>query len=402
MNHANVFSTPLINPSALSSQMEPWAPCCIQRGVTFDECFDALNLTKPALVGEVHREYIEAGSQIIQTNTFGANRYQAGPPRAWKTRSPRSITAGVELARRVILASFKTSPHRRGCRPAGRAPGALWPGPARAGPRRPSREQIAALVEAGVDLLIIETMTDLFEINEAIQAAREVAPDLPVVASMTFTRDDRTLLGDRPGQSGPHFHAGRRRRDRRQLLGRPQPDPAHPEANARRPCLRRVSRSCPTPAGPNRSAGASCTRPRRNTLANMRLSFWRGRRQPDWRLLRHHPAAHPSHVPGDCSHSPAGMQPDNGITHRHRPRTKRSSYRPNSPPNWPKNWPRASSSIAVEMDPPRGLSTHKITGRRQPAGRSRRGCDQRGRQPHGAHAHEPLGGLQPDPAQSGH
>ena len=46
------------------------------RGVNFDECFDALNLTKPALVAEVHREYIEAGSQIIQTNTFGANRYK--------------------------------------------------------------------------------------------------------------------------------------------------------------------------------------------------------------------------------------------------------------------------------------------------------------------------------------
>ncbi len=46
------------------------------RGISFDECFDALNLTKPALVAEIHREYIEAGSQIIQTNTFGANRYK--------------------------------------------------------------------------------------------------------------------------------------------------------------------------------------------------------------------------------------------------------------------------------------------------------------------------------------
>ena len=46
------------------------------RGVSFDECFDALNLTNPGLVAEIHREYIEAGSQIIQTNTFGANRYK--------------------------------------------------------------------------------------------------------------------------------------------------------------------------------------------------------------------------------------------------------------------------------------------------------------------------------------
>jgi homocysteine S-methyltransferase len=59
-------------------------------------------------------------------------------------------------------------------------------------------EQIAALIEAGVDLLIIETMTDLYEVREAIAAARQINPDIPVVASMTFTRDDRTLLGDDP------------------------------------------------------------------------------------------------------------------------------------------------------------------------------------------------------------
>ncbi len=60
------------------------------------------------------------------------------------------------------------------------------------------REQIDALNTAGVDLLIIETMTDLFELREAIAAAREVNPELPVIASMTYTRDDRTLLGDDP------------------------------------------------------------------------------------------------------------------------------------------------------------------------------------------------------------
>jgi homocysteine S-methyltransferase len=59
-------------------------------------------------------------------------------------------------------------------------------------------EQIAALANAGVDVLIIETMTDLFELSEAIQAAHQVAPQLPIIASMTFTRDDRTLLGDDP------------------------------------------------------------------------------------------------------------------------------------------------------------------------------------------------------------
>jgi 5,10-methylenetetrahydrofolate reductase len=61
-------------------------------------------------------------------------------------------------------------------------------------------EQIRALSRAGVDLLVIETMTDLHEIRAAILAARTIAPHLPVIASMTFTRDDRTLLGDDPGK----------------------------------------------------------------------------------------------------------------------------------------------------------------------------------------------------------
>jgi 5,10-methylenetetrahydrofolate reductase len=68
------------------------------------------------------------------------------------------------------------------------------------------REQIAALVKAGVDLLIIETMTDLFEVNEAIQAAHECCPEMPIVASMTFTRDDRTLLGDDPAKVASKIH----------------------------------------------------------------------------------------------------------------------------------------------------------------------------------------------------
>ena len=69
------------------------------RGVNFDECFDALNLNQPALVAEIHREYIEAGSQIIQTNTFGANRYKLAR-HGLENEVERINTAGVELARR--------------------------------------------------------------------------------------------------------------------------------------------------------------------------------------------------------------------------------------------------------------------------------------------------------------
>ncbi len=168
------------------------------RGVNFDICFDALNLTQPALVAEIHREYIEAGSQIIQTNTFGANRYKLAR-HGLENDVARINTAGVELARRVVWASFKPVLIAGDVGPLGvrLAPfGRVKPEQA----REIFSEQISALAQAGVDLLIIETMSDLHEINEAIQAARQIAPELPIIASMTFTRDDRTLLGDSPAK----------------------------------------------------------------------------------------------------------------------------------------------------------------------------------------------------------
>src|SRR5512138_3668058 len=76
------------------------------RGVNFDGCFDALNLSQPALVAEIHREYIEAGSQMIQTNTFGANRYKLAR-HGLENEVARINAAGAELARKVVWASFK-------------------------------------------------------------------------------------------------------------------------------------------------------------------------------------------------------------------------------------------------------------------------------------------------------
>ena len=168
------------------------------RGAGFTECFDALNINNPALVAEIHREYIEAGSQIIQTNTFGANRFKLAR-HGLENEVARVNASGVELARRVVWASFKPVLIAGDVGPLGirLAPfGRVKPEQARAA----FAEQIEALAKAGVDLLIIETMTDLHEINEAVSAARQVAPNLPVIASMTFTRDDRTLLGDTPSK----------------------------------------------------------------------------------------------------------------------------------------------------------------------------------------------------------
>jgi homocysteine S-methyltransferase len=167
------------------------------QGVGFDQCFDALNLTNPALVGGIHRAYIEAGSQVIQSNTFGANRFKL-TEHGLEDKVVEINQAGVELARRVVLASFRDVFVAGDVGPLGvrLAPfGRVQPEQA----RHAFAEQIAALCEAGADLLILETMSDLNEICEAVAAAHQVC-DLPIVASMTFTRDDRTLLGDAPGK----------------------------------------------------------------------------------------------------------------------------------------------------------------------------------------------------------
>lgn len=174
-----------------------------QRGIGFDQCFDALNLTDPALVADVHRAYIEAGAQIIQTNTFGANRFKLNEHDLGDQLEAIN-RAGVELARRVVMASFKKV----------LVAGDVGPLGVRLSPfgrvqleeaRQVFAEQIVALCQAGVDLIILETMSDLYEMREAIEAARQVC-ELPIVASMTFTRDDRTLLGDSPTNVAMSLH----------------------------------------------------------------------------------------------------------------------------------------------------------------------------------------------------
>ena len=169
------------------------------RGAPFDQCFDELNLTEPATVEGIHHEYLEAGAQIILTNTFGANQFKLAK-HGLEDQEENINRAGVELARRAA-ASF----------PETLIAGDIGPLGVRLAPfgrihldeaRQAFSRQAAALAAAGVDLIVIETMSDLYEIREAIRAALAVRNSLnrslPIVASVTFTRDDRTILGDSP------------------------------------------------------------------------------------------------------------------------------------------------------------------------------------------------------------
>lgn len=172
-------------------------------GTSFDQCFDALNLSKPDLVAGIHEAYLDAGAEIIQTNTFGSNRYKLSEHDLGEQVAEIN-RAGANIARRAVIASQKdvliagdVGPLGVRLAPFGRVQAS--------DAYQVFHEQIQALCAVGVDLLILETMSDLIEMQEAIKAARHVC-DLPVVASMTFTRDDRTLLGDTPAQVARTLH----------------------------------------------------------------------------------------------------------------------------------------------------------------------------------------------------
>lgn len=162
------------------------------------ESYDSLNLSHPDVIENVHRDYIEAGSDIIQTNTFGANSFKLAR-HGEKNKLEEINTAGVAAARRAVQASSRQVLIAGDVGPLGvrLAPfGRVQLNEA----REAFANQIAVLAKAGVDMIIIETMTDLYEIVEAVSASKKVAPDLPVIASMTYTRDNRTLLGDPPAK----------------------------------------------------------------------------------------------------------------------------------------------------------------------------------------------------------
>src|SRR5215510_13411526 len=169
------------------------------KGVFINKSFDALNLTSSALVADVHREYVRAGADIIETNTFGANRIKLGS----FGLADKLYAINAEGARLARAASD------------GRAyvAGSIGPLGIRIEPwgktgvdqaRDYFREQAQALADGGVDLFILETFRDLNEIGAAIDAVRSVS-DLPIVAQMTTEEDGNTLDGTPPEQFAPEL-----------------------------------------------------------------------------------------------------------------------------------------------------------------------------------------------------
>ncbi|MCI0549137.1 MAG: bifunctional homocysteine S-methyltransferase/methylenetetrahydrofolate reductase [Candidatus Rokubacteria bacterium] len=167
------------------------------RGVPLDGCFDVLNLHEAKIVQGIHAEYIQAGADFIQTNTFGANRFKLAVHGL--TASVREINLrGVKLARDVRESMGRDVFVLGSIGPLGKylAPlGAIEPAEARAA----FREQAEGLLEGGVDGFVIETFSDLVELGLAVEAVRELG-DLPILAQVAFTEDGVTFLGRNPAE----------------------------------------------------------------------------------------------------------------------------------------------------------------------------------------------------------
>jgi methionine synthase / methylenetetrahydrofolate reductase(NADPH) len=160
------------------------------RGVFINRCYDELNLRDPDLVRDVHRGYARAGAEILETNSYGANRVKL--TRFGLEGELRAINArAAEIARSVA--------GDRAC-----VAGAIGPLGLRIEPYGPTsldeafelfREQAEGLLEGGVDLVVLETFSDLLEIQQALRAVRSLDPNLPVVAQMVIQDPGHTPLG---------------------------------------------------------------------------------------------------------------------------------------------------------------------------------------------------------------
>lgn len=163
-----------------------------QRGGTVDQCFDHLNLTNPTLIQEIHRDYLAAGAEVIETNTFGANRFKlekhslTDKVAEINRRGAKNGEYAVEVSGRPAFVAGSIGPTGRTLAPIGLLQPDLV--------REAYRDQINGLLAGGVDLLMIETIGSLAEMEQAVWAARDLC-DLPIVAQMTFSNDGRTVGG---------------------------------------------------------------------------------------------------------------------------------------------------------------------------------------------------------------
>ena len=161
-----------------------------EKGVYINRCFDELNLTNPELVTEVHRDYVNAGADIIETNTYGANTFKL-TPHGLGNKIYEINLRGAQLAKSVAKDSALVA-------------GAVGPLGVQIEPlgklsfdeaKDAFKEQIKGLLDGGVDLIILETFALVKEMIQAIRAVRELNTDIPIVAQVTINESGTLLSG---------------------------------------------------------------------------------------------------------------------------------------------------------------------------------------------------------------
>jgi hypothetical protein len=223
-----------------------------QRGIPFERCFDELNLSQPGLVEQVHREYLAAGAELIETNTFGANTVRLST-HALGEKARVLSRQGAKLARnaREVVGAPAFVAGSMGPLGAALAPfGVISTAEAEAA----FRSQAEGLLEGGTDVFILETFQDLNEILAALRAVRAVTAELPIIAQMTSRRATATRPRSwcaRSGRRAPRWSASTA------AWGRRRPWSSS-NSSLPRPTARRCRR-CRMPGCPSSSRAATST-----------------------------------------------------------------------------------------------------------------------------------------------
>ncbi len=192
---------PLLLDGAMGTMLQQRAQ------VPIKSCLDSLNLTHPHVVEGIHADYIMAGADILETNTFGANRFKLAE-HGYADDVTRINQAGVALAKqsvansaRIVYVAGAVGPLGVGIKPYGKL--------SHEDAQTAYYEQINALIQAGVDLIVLETFADPDELRLALGVVRQISPQLPVVAMATFSTDSLTYTGDSAAQvANDLFRAG--------------------------------------------------------------------------------------------------------------------------------------------------------------------------------------------------
>src|SRR4030066_2077200 len=167
------------------------------RGVPYQHCFDEVNLSNPKLVQQIHQDYIQAGAEIIETNTFGASPAKLATHglenkvRDINFRGAKIAREAREIVGKPVFVAGSIGPLGKPLEPIGQI--------TKTEALNYFRQQAEGLLEGGADLFMIETMVNLEEMEQAILAVKQIC-QLPIVAQMTFTEDGKTVMGNTPEQ----------------------------------------------------------------------------------------------------------------------------------------------------------------------------------------------------------